>query len=65
MQFGNGEQRGKENHLSKNNFTIAYKLKMLRPEKRRNIACNITYSMFKWSRCMLQHSEQRGLETLA
>lgn len=34
MQFGNGKQRGKENHLSKNNFTIAYKLKMLRPEKK-------------------------------
>ena len=29
-----GKQRGKENHLSKNNFTIAYKLEVLRPEKK-------------------------------
>ena len=34
MRFGSGKQRGKENHLSKNNYTIVYKLEVLRPEKK-------------------------------
>ena len=34
MEFGNGKQRGKEYHLYKNNFTIQYKLEVLRPKKK-------------------------------
>ena len=59
-----GKQRGKENHLSKNNFTIAYKLEVLRPEILRILRtaclngvatrCNIAsdddwkHSVFQW-----------------